>query len=164
MKKLLYVNQNLQPESNVQKSVAVVGFFQETDVANDHCLDGLNLNSKLINIAFFEPIGHNLPLHQSLELQKKWQAEHYPNYHSTLISSFFVRMAQRYGWKWFYGCWTRSLWNEGYPQYRDHREAAWPHDVRRDEALPNVYVSLVMDKQSFMNINPELILDEYILY
>lgn len=162
MKKLLYVNQNLQAEFDIQKSVAVVDFFKETEVADGDCLDGLNLDCKLVNIAFFEPIGHNLTLRESLKLQKQWQEERYPDYRSTLISSSFVQMAQRYGWECFCGCWTRSLWNEGYPQYRNHREAAWPHDVGCSERLPNVYVSLVMDKQSFIKINPEVILDEYI--
>lgn len=164
MSELLYVNQNLQMVSDAKKSVAVVGFFQEADVADEVCLDGLNLNCQLINIAFWEPIGHNLTLRESLELQKRWQEEHYPDYRSTLISNFFVQMGKRYKWKCFYGCWTRSLWNEGYPQYRNHREAAWPHDVGWNETLPNVYVSLIMDRQSFININPEVILDEYILY
>ena len=46
--------------------------------------------------------------------------------------------------------------NEGYPQYRAYTMPASPLDVECDKKLPNVYASLVMTKEEFEKLNPDM--------
>ena len=161
MNTLLYVNLDLKAETDFRKVVAVVADFQEEDITAEDCLDGLDTRQKLINIAFFEPIGHNKSLSESIELQKQWRERNYPQYHATLISYVFCQNAKKYGTTCFDKCWTRSRYDEGYPEYRTHPIAAWPVEIDVKEKLPNVYVSLVMRREDFTRLNPDVTLENF---
>lgn len=157
MNKLLYVNQNLKVETDLSNAVAVVAFFKEDVITGAVWLDDLDLNRELINITFLKPIGHYQSLYESLKLQKKWQEHNYPQYHSTLVSKIFCKFIERYRLLYFDECWTRSRYNEGYPQYRTHPEAFGFYGVDAEDKLPNVYVSLVMTKEDFIKINSDIV-------
>ncbi len=138
------------------QAVGVAILLKEEDITDVGCLDGLDIGQALVNIALFEPIGYNCFLLESLELQKQWSQRHCPFFRSTLISYVFCRLAVSYNMRWFKECWTRSRYDEGYPQYRTHPEAASQTFVDADERLPNVYVSLVMNREEFRQINPDV--------
>lgn len=154
MDTLLYVNQDLKAETDFKKVVAVVASFQEEDITDDSDLKGLYIHQPLINIAFFEPIGHDKSLSESLKLLNRWRERNYPQYCATLISYVFCLNAKKYGTTCFDQCWTRSRDDEGYPEYRTHPRAAWPVAIETEEKLPNVYVSLVMRHEDFSRLNP----------
>ena len=154
MNKFVYVNHDLKVVDELTQAVGVAILLKEEDITDVGCLDGLDMSKALVNIALFEPIGYNCFLLESLELQKQWSQRHCPFFRSTLISYVFCRLAVSYNMRWFKECWTRSRYDEGYPQYRTHPEAASQTFVDADEKLPNVYVSLVMCREEFRQINP----------
>ncbi len=160
MKKLVYVNRDLKVVENPENAVGVALYLKEEEITDASCLDGLDMSKALVNIALFEPIGHDLSLMDSLALQKLWCQKHYPLLRSTLISYAFYRLSEWYSTRWFGECWTRSRYNEGYPQYRTHPEAACLRCVDADEKLANVYISLVMSWEEFKRINPDVQLQE----
>lgn len=163
MKPLLFVNKDLKVETDPEKVIALVAFFeeQEDEVMDENDFGHLPLNQKLINIGFLYPIGYQRTLYESLELHRKWQKKNYPQYRSTLISVIFGRMAWRFDLEAFHECWTRSSDDEGYPGYRKHRKALWPYNVSALARLPNVYASLVMKKEDFLKLNPGVVLEDY---
>lgn len=160
---LLLVNQNLQVVQEIEKAAAMVGFIQEDDLTDEDSLMGLNLNDRLVNIAFFEPIGHNASLIDSLAMNREWRKAHYPKYHSTLISLFFYKIALKCGFDSFKDSWLRSRENERHSDFRSYPIAACPYDVPWDEKLPNVYVSLVMTREDFLKLNPNVDFTKYCL-
>ena len=154
--KLLLVNRELKVVPDMEQAAAVVMLVKEEDITDKDDISDLKLSDYLVNIAFLEPIGHDASLDESLAMHKQWQSKNYPQYHSTLISLLFYRTAQRCGLTSFKDCWSRSMCNEGYPQYRAYTMPASPLDVECDKKLPNVYASLVMTKEEFEKINPDM--------
>ncbi len=161
--KLLCVDKNLKVVDDSRKAQAVVAFFQEEDIYGKENLEGLNVYGKLVNIAFLQPIAHNKLFREHSELVEQWNAEHYPEYHSTLISERFHKLAKKFCLDTFNDCWTRSYESEGYPTYRNYLVSASSkrYDVF-ETVVPNVYVSLVMTEDDFLKINPDINWENYI--
>lgn len=154
--KLLLVNRELKVVPDMEHADAVVMMIKEEDITDKDDISDLKLSDYLVNIAFLEPIGHNASLDESLAMHKQWRGRNYPQYNSTLISLLFYRTAQRCGLTSFKDCWSRSMYNEGYPQYRAYTMPASPLDAAYGEKLPNVYASLVMTKEEFELLNPDV--------
>ena len=158
---LLLVDRNLKIVQTQEHAAAVVALLQEDDITDEDSLLGFNLYHRLVNIAFFEPIGHNASLIDSIAMNHKWRKTYYPQYHSTLISLFFYKMALKCGLDSFKDSWLRSRENERYSDFRSYPIAACPYDVAWDEKLPNVYVSLVMTIDDFIKLNPKVDFSKY---
>lgn len=161
MEKLVYVNRELKIVDDLVQAVGAAICLKEEEITDESCLDGLDMSKALVNIALFEPIGHNCNLRDSLSLQKLWCQKHYPKYHSTLISYRFFILSEWHNLRWFRECWTRSRYDEGYPQYRTHPQAGCLRCVDADEKLANVYISLVMSQEAFKQINPTVQLETF---
>lgn len=158
---LLLVDRNLKIVPTLEHAAAMVALIQEDDLTDEDSLIGFNLNHSLVNIAFFEPIGHHASLIDSIAMNREWRKIYYPQYHSTLISLFFYKMALKCGLDSFKDSWLRSRENERHSDFRSYPIAACPYDVAWDEKLPNVYVSLVMTRDDFMKLNPEVDFSKY---
>ena len=152
---MLYVNKDLKIVEDIKDAVGVVGYFRENGFTGEHLLENLYAYKELVNIAFFEPIAKDKNFNESFNVVREWQKEHYPNHYATLISEWFYECSYNAGVDWFGPCWTRSRWDEGYPQYRSHSLAVGTNTTDEDEKLPNVYVSLVMSKERFLKLNPD---------
>ncbi len=160
-KNLLLVGKDLKVVSEFDNAAAVVALVHtdnviaESSFLEDVFFDRFHFSKKAyVNIAFFEPVGHNLGLRGSVLCVQKWVKEHYPEYHATLISEYFSSLAEDCGLEAFYDCWLRELENEGWPQYREHPTAACNRYIEGDDKLPNVYASLVLSPEEFKQINP----------
>lgn len=162
LKKLLWVNKDLKVVPNMDQAKAVVALVQknaqiaESWFLKDVFFDRFHFKKGFINIAFLEPIGHDATLRESILLTQEWLKTHYPQYHATLISCFFSVLAEKCGLDAFYDCWLREFESDGWPQYRNYPTSACRRIVEGYEKQPNVYASLVMTKEEFEKLNPDV--------
>ncbi len=156
---LMCVDRNLKIVTDFRQAVAAVAFFKEDDseLCDRKDLEGLNTYQKLVNVAFFAPIAKDKTWQEILKIKEKWQKEHYPMYHVSLISHVFCNIANLCLLDVFTHCWTRSAKDDGYPCYRQYR-VCYPYaEYSYDDAVSNVYVSLVMTEEDFLKINPDVV-------
>ena len=163
---LLCVDKNLRVTNNFIKAVAIVDFFKDDKIINANELEGLNLQNKLVNIAFIEPIAKYKTLYEGFEEKRQWTAKNYPMYHSTLISYKFYLLLKKcnLNLSTFKDCFTRNYEAGGYPNYRKYAvEISSEKGIICDcsDITQNVYVSLVMKEKDFLKINPEIVWDKY---
>ena len=163
---LMCVDRNLKIVTDFRQAVAAVAFFKEDDseLCDRKDLEGLNTYQKLVNIAFFAPIAKDKTWQEILKIKEKWQKEHYPMYHVSLISHVFCNIANLCLLDVFTHCWTRSAGDDGYPTYRQHR-VCYPYgEYSYDDTVSNVYISLVMTEEDFLKINPDIVWDNYVVW
>lgn len=159
-KRYLFVDKNLKV-SCFDDAVAMVALIHKNEpiaesiFLDDEFFDRFHFNKPFINIAFFEPIGHDVGVRESVLLIQDWVKMHYPQYRATLISCTFTSMADDFGFKAFHDCWLRELENEGYPQYREHVTFDYYPQSSNPDKLPNVYASIVMSVEDFTKLNPK---------
>jgi hypothetical protein len=158
MENVFYLNKDLQIEKCKREAVAIAYFFK------DKCVDSLyelgpKRFEKNVEITFFEPIGHDANLKASVKLQSNWQKENYPSYQSFLPSEDMCKLIMATTHRKFDNCWTRTYEDDGWPSYR-----YFPVLIKDGTSYlsdcsfvaDNVYVSLVLTKEQFLEINPEV--------
>ena len=163
---LMCVDSNLKIVTDFRQAVAAVAFFKEDDseLYDRQDLEGLDTSQKLVNVAFFKPIAKDKTLQEILKIKENWQKEHYPMYHTSLISRTFCKIADTCLLDVFTHCWTRSADDDGYPCYRQYR-VCYPYcEYNNEDTVPNVYVSLVMTEEDFLKINPNTVWDNYVVW
>ena len=161
-KNVFYLNKDLQIETQERDIVAIAYYFK------DKCHDSLygfgkNKFKKNVEITFLNPIGHFASLLKSEDIQKAWKEKNYPKYYSTLPSETMCRLIRRQVRREFDNCWTRSYDDDGWPCYRNH--PIFLHEgtmflADGSDVAQNVYVSLVLTKEEFMEINPDIKLED----
>jgi hypothetical protein len=156
MENVFFLNENLQLVEYKSDAVAIAYYFK------DECPDSLyplgdKRFKKNVEITFLKPIGHSATLHQSDECLKAWKNEHYPQYNSFLPSEDICRLISRKLRKEFNNCWTRSDSNDDYPTYRYYPilfKDGIMYLADSSNIAENVYPSLVLTKEEFLEINP----------
>lgn len=160
-RKLLCVDEELRVVDDFRKAVAIVGFFKETDI-DQYASQEIDISKKLINIAFLKSIAKDASFAELNEIKEQWRQKNYPDYHATLISYNFQHIARYFRLELFDACWTRSFSDDGYPTYRGYRVSIPDNKgYTMKKVVPNLYVSVVMEKEDFLKINPDIVWDEY---
>ncbi len=155
---IFYLNRDLQIEENCENAVAMAHFFQDECHSSLYEL-GEHRFKKIVEITFLEPIDHNASLRESDKLQKAWKEKHYPQYHSFLPSKKLCNLINARSKRKIDNCWTRSYGDDDYPAYRYFPIAMQDGNVFFDYSLSkakNVFVSLVLTKEEFLAINPNV--------
>ena len=158
MKNIFYLDENLQPAKYKSDAVAI-GYFFKDRCENSIYKLGNERFKKIVEITFFNPIGHFATWYQSNKMQKAWGEEHYPQYHSFLPSDDICNLIRNFTDKKFDNCWTRSYEDDGWPQYRKYPVILKDGVMflgNDEREIQNVYVSLVLTKEEFLKINPNI--------
>ncbi len=151
MKKKLYVDAKLRVVSDVACAKAIVN----------------ELSGDKLQILFLDPIDHNVDMEKALEACRKWISKHYRHYYNQgrviLPKPETCLLANRNctkpiivschtsGKKIFDTCYRRILISEfGIKEY------GWGNEKRK-----NVYPAIYIFKRRFLQINPNLDLEEY---
>lgn len=147
--KFCYLNKDMQFTENKSEAIALAYRFREK------CLDGAycaGSDNQIIEVVFFEPIGHNAILKESNQIVKDWGEKHYPQYKVFLPSTAIFNLDRMIGCHKLKNGWTRSYDDDGYPQYR-YYPILWEDRrgvlSRCSSIGKNVYVSLVLSPKEF---------------
>lgn len=162
MENIFYLNKDLQPVKYKSDAVAIAHYFKDETSRILYKL-GDNRFKKIIEITFFEPIGYNLNQPQSYDAIKKWQEKNYPNYQAFLPSEKICSLIRLKTNKKFDNCWTRSSGNDGPPRHRYYPivlEDGTFYLGNWEEKAENTYPSLVLTKEEFLKINPDIKLSD----
>lgn len=159
-KNIFYLNKELQLIRDKTEMVAVAYYFEDEDPGSIDSLGNARFK-KIVEIMFLEPVGHKANWVESYKLIKEWSKEHYPQYHSFLpsrkICYLGIKMFQKID-----NCWTRTT-DSGWPEYRNRpviMENGCDYLDHADTIVDNVFISLVLTKDEFLKINPNIELQE----
>ena len=162
MENIFYLNKDLQPVKYKSDAVAIAHYFKDKCPNSLHSMED-NRFKKIVEITFFEPIGHNLNLPQSKDAIKKWQETLYPKYRSFLPSETICCIINQKTIKHFDNCWTRSYGNDGPPRHRYYPIILEDGNFYLgdwEEKAENTYASLILTNDEFLEINPDITLSD----
>ena len=149
VKTFCYLNKDMQFTENKSDAIALAYRFREKCRDGAYCAGSDN---QIIEVVFFEPIGHNAILKESNQIVKDWGEKYYPQYKVFLPSTAIFNLDRMIGCHKLKNGWTRSYDDDGYPQYR-YYPILWEDRrgvlSRCSSIGENVYVSLVLSPKEF---------------
>ena len=161
-KNVFYLNKELQLAKSKSDMIAIACYHKDDDQDSLYQLSKTRLG-KIVEIMFLDAIGHKANWSESNKLTKEWAKEYYPQYQSFLPSKQICYLAKRKTDRTIDNCWTRTHGNDGYPQYRYSPiiiEDGICYLCQSTSIADNVFISLVMTKEEFLKINPDIKLQD----
>lgn len=161
MENVFYLNKDLHPAK--KSDIVAIAYYFKDDCNDELYQLGQARFEKIVEIIFLDPIGHRCNRYESFNLKKIWGKKNYPQYHSVLPSENICRLIRKETNQKIDNCWTRSYDYDGGPQFRKHGIIFKDGDgylSYEDYVADNVFVSLVLTKEEFLKINPDIKLSD----